>query len=149
MPHCWVSILHVQGWFLLKRLCKHVCSCRISQKPPKSSRCCSEGECTNATVVWDDILLGHSTSDMRLCAARKSTESKHVLQDWVNAYQQNRAAATAELLTLLTQVPQTQPTMLYTCPNDQTQSTHGLAQLHVGMLAPYSIPCRQVGAQQR
>lgn len=29
----------------------------------------------------------------------------HVLQDWVNAYQQNRASATAELLTLLTQVP--------------------------------------------
>lgn len=27
-----------------------------------------------------------------------------VLQDWVNAYQQNRASATAELLTLLTQV---------------------------------------------
>ena len=27
-----------------------------------------------------------------------------MLQDWVDAYQQNRAAATAELLTLLTQV---------------------------------------------
>lgn len=32
------------------------------------------------------------------------TLNDDVLQDWVNAYQQNRASATAELLTLLTQV---------------------------------------------
>lgn len=31
-------------------------------------------------------------------------EPQLVLQDWVDAYQQNRASATAELLTLLTQV---------------------------------------------